>query len=89
LVNYWDFKNPTPFNSSIVKIKYLKQLEKIKNHLSKAFDKLIITAQGKKIEKTIIDELRSNKNKINMSEVSQEIFDVLKTTFLLMNQNSL
>ena len=31
LVNYWHFKNPTPLNSSIVKIKCLKQLKKTKN----------------------------------------------------------
>ena len=89
LDSYWDFKKPGTGNVSSFEKIYLKKLKIIKNYLTKAFDKLISNAKKKKINQAILDDLIKRKAIIENSSEPQEIFDTLKSSFTIMNDNSL
>lgn len=89
LTDYWEAQNPTDSHVKNPQVKYLKKLSEVKINLDKAFHKLISIAEKKKINQNAIADLQNYKIVVNNSEMPQEIFDILKSSFTIINDNNI
>jgi len=89
LINHFNLKNSNSFDRKVAEKEYLKQLTLIKDYLNKAFNKLISIAQKKKINSILLLQITKYQDVVNKSVEPQEIYDILRNSFILINDNNL
>lgn len=89
LVKHYNFKNANVGNFTITQKEFEKKLEQVKAYLDKAYNKLIATANKKKVNPLAIEQLLALRAVVAASSEPKEIFDTLKMAFPLMNANDL
>ncbi|MBK0368656.1 hypothetical protein [Flavobacterium agrisoli] len=88
-IKHYNFKNSNVGNFKAVEKEFTNKLEKVKGHLDKAYNKLIATAVRKNIDPAVINQFTTSRALVAASSEPQDIFDILKTAFPLMNDNKL
>ena len=88
-IKHYNFKNSNVANFKTAEKEFTKKLELVKGHLDKAYNKLIATANRKKIDPAAIIQFTNSRALVAASSEPQDIFDILKTAFPLMNENKL
>ena len=86
---HYDFKNANQFNKEVLERNYYKKLNQIKDYLDKAFNKLISNARKKKVDSNYIDEFINYQTIVHNLTEPEEIWNILRITFPLMNDNNL
>lgn len=81
-------ENTTPASNQ-ASHQYQRKLELVKGHLDKAFNKLITKAHRKNVSPPTLVILKDRQTKVEASTEPQEIWDILRSVFPIMNDNSL
>ncbi|WP_306349886.1 hypothetical protein [Flavobacterium sp. '19STA2R22 D10 B1'] len=89
LIKHYNFKNATVGNFKITQKEFENKLENVKAYLDKAYNKLIATANKKKVDQQVIEQLLRSREEVAILSEPKEIFDTLKVVFSLMNANNL
>lgn len=89
LAKHYNFKNANVGNFTVTEKEFKKKLEQVKAYIDKAYNKLIATANKKKVNPLAIEQLLALRAVVAASSEPKEIFDTLKMAFPLMNANDL
>ncbi len=89
LIKQYNFQNSNVTNAKTYEKQYLTKLNQIKGYLDKAYNKLHSKAIKKKITQNIIDEIITHQSIVKNSSIPLEIFETLKSTFIIINNNNL
>jgi len=89
LIKHYNFKHSNVGNFKFNQKEFEKKLEKVKDYLDKAYNKLIATATKKKINSEAIMQLSQSRSLVASSSEPIEIFDTIRKAFPLMNENNL
>lgn len=89
LIRYYHFKNSNVGNFKSTQQEFDKKLKKVKDYIDKAFNKLILKANKKKLDSIIIQEIIRLQTLVQNSSEPQEIFDNIKAVFPFINDNKL
>ena len=84
LVKYYNFKNKD-FNKEELEKQYLKKLIEVKAYLDKSFNKLLTKSKNE----NLIEEIKSKQEIVTNSSDPNEIFEILKSMFPILNDNKL
>jgi len=88
-IKHYKFKNSDAGNLKAAEKEFTKKLELVKGYLDKAYNKLIATAIRKKINAAAIAQFTNSRALVAATSEPQDIFDILKMDFPLMNENKL
>lgn len=86
---HYSFKNATVGNFKSTEKEFVKKLEQVKGYLDKAYNKLIATANKKKVNQELIEQLSGSRTLVAGSSEPKDIFDALKAAFIIINNNNL
>lgn len=89
VIKHYNFKNANVGNFKFNQKEFEKKLEQVKGYLDKAYNKLIATANKKKVNPLAIEQLLALRAVVVASSEPKQIFDTLKMAFPLMNANDL
>lgn len=89
LTKHYDLQKANVGNFIRTQKEFDKKLAQVKNYLDKAYNKLIVTANKKKINPETIALLSESRALVARSSAPREISDVLKEVFVLMNATAL
>jgi hypothetical protein len=89
LIKHYNFKHSNVGNFKFHQKEFEKKLEKVKVYLDKAYNKLIVTANKKKTNPEVIEQLVESRTLVAALSEPKEIFDTIKRVFMLMNDNNL
>jgi len=76
-------------NEKKTKQKYDSKFDEVKTYIDNAYENLLKKAAKVKNNKTLIGSLLSLKTQANQSTTSQEMFDVLRESFNIINEYEL
>lgn len=72
-----------------LKKEYDNKFAQIKDFINNAYNNLLYRATKGNNNKVLVDSLLDLKNQADASETPQELFDVLKSSFQILNDNNL
>lgn len=89
VIKHYNLQHATVGDFIIIQKEFENKLENVKAYLDKAYNKLIATANKKKVDQQVIEQLLRSQEEVAISSEPKEIFDTLKVVFSLMNANNL